>query len=202
MSLRVAVAGKGGTGKTTLSAALVRVCLEAQAGPVLAVDADPNSNFSLCLGLAESTSLADIREEKDVPAGMSKLEYMNLRVQECLSEGRGVDLICMGRPEGPGCYCAVNHLLRNELSKLQHAYPVVIIDNEAGMEHLSRRTRSKWGASCWWPSAANPSRLASKTSLRQPTEWGELSSSPKIRPLETWLSRARVFSKSPLIPRH
>jgi CO dehydrogenase maturation factor len=140
MSLRVAVAGKGGTGKTTLSAALVRVCLEAQAGPVLAVDADPNSNFSLCLGLAESTSLADIREEKDVPAGMSKLEYMNLRVQECLSEGRGVDLICMGRPEGPGCYCAVNHLLRNELSKLQHAYPVVIIDNEAGMEHLSRRT--------------------------------------------------------------
>jgi CO dehydrogenase maturation factor len=90
--------------------------------------------------LAESTSLAEIREEKDVPAGMSKLEYMNLRVQECLSEGRGVDLICMGRPEGPGCYCAVNHLLRNELSKLQHAYPVVIIDNEAGMEHLSRRT--------------------------------------------------------------
>jgi CO dehydrogenase maturation factor len=117
MSLRIAVAGKGGTGKTTLSAALV-----------------------LYLGLAESTSLADIREEKEIPAGMSKLEYMNLRVQECLSEGRGVDLICMGRPEGPGCYCAVNHLLRNELSKLQHGYPVVIIDNEAGMEHLSRRT--------------------------------------------------------------
>ena len=140
MSLRIAVAGKGGTGKTTLSAALVRVCLEAQSGPVLAVDADPNSNFSLYLGLAESTSLAEIREDKEVPAGMSKLEYMNLRVQECLSEGRGVDLICMGRPEGPGCYCAVNHLLRNELSKLQHAYPVVIIDNEAGMEHLSRRT--------------------------------------------------------------
>ena len=132
MSLRIAVAGKGGTGKTTLSAALVRVCLEAQSGPVLAVDADPNSNFSLYLGLAESTSLAEIREDKEVPAGMSKLE--------CLSEGRGVDLICMGRPEGPGCYCAVNHLLRNELSKLQHAYPVVIIDNEAGMEHLSRRT--------------------------------------------------------------
>ena len=140
MSLRIAVAGKGGTGKTTLSAALVRICMEANSGPVLAVDADPNSNFSLYLGLTESTSLADIREEKDVPAGMSKLEYMNLRVQECLSEGRGVDLICMGRPEGPGCYCAVNHLLRNELSKLQHAYPVVIMDNEAGMEHLSRRT--------------------------------------------------------------
>ena len=140
MNLRIAVAGKGGTGKTTLSAGLVRVCLEEQVGPVLAVDADPNSNLGLYLGLAEPTTLAEIREEKNVPAGMSKLDFINLRVQECVAEGNGVDLICMGRPEGPGCYCAVNHLLRKELSRLQHSYPIIIMDNEAGMEHLSRRT--------------------------------------------------------------
>ncbi len=140
MSLRIAVAGKGGTGKTTLSAGLVRVCLEDKVRPVLAVDADPNSYLGLYLGLKEPISLAEIREEKDVPAGMSKLDYINMQVQECVSEGPGIDLITMGRPEGPGCYCAVNHLLRKELSRLQHNYPVVIIDNEAGMEHLSRRT--------------------------------------------------------------
>ncbi len=140
MSLRIAVAGKGGTGKTTLSAGLVRVSLEDQIRPVLAVDADPNSNLGLYLGFPETTTLAEIREEKDVPAGMSKLDYVNMRVQECVAEGQGVDLICMGRPEGPGCYCAVNHLLRKELSRLQQNYPVVIMDNEAGMEHLSRRT--------------------------------------------------------------
>jgi CO dehydrogenase maturation factor len=140
MTLRIAVAGKGGTGKTTLSAGLLRACLEERAGPVLAVDADPNSNLGLYLGLEEATPLAEIREEKEIPAGMSKPDYMNLRVQECVAEGHGADLICMGHPEGPGCYCAVNHLLRNELSKLQHNYPVVIMDNEAGMEHLSRRT--------------------------------------------------------------
>ncbi len=140
MSLRIAVAGKGGTGKTTLSAGLVRVCLEEQIRPVLAVDADPNSNLGLYLGFPEPTTLAEIREEKEVPAGMSKLDYVNMRVQECVAEGHGVDLICMGRPEGPGCYCAVNHLLRKELSRLQQNYPVVILDNEAGMEHLSRRT--------------------------------------------------------------
>ncbi len=140
MSLRIAVAGKGGTGKTTLSAGLVRVCLEEQLRPVLAVDADPNSNLGLYLGFPEPTTLADIREEKEVPAGMSKLDYVNMRVQECVAEGHGVDLICMGRPEGPGCYCAVNHLLRKELSRLQQNYPLVIVDNEAGMEHLSRRT--------------------------------------------------------------
>ncbi len=140
MSLRIAVAGKGGTGKTTLSAGLVRVCLEDHVKPVLAVDADPNSNLGLYLGFPEPTTLAEIREEKEVPAAMSKLDYINMRVQECVSEGHGVDLICMGRPEGPGCYCAVNHLLRRELSRLQQNYSVVIMDNEAGMEHLSRRT--------------------------------------------------------------
>ena len=140
MTLRIAVAGKGGTGKTTLAAGLVRMCLEDKAGPVLAVDADPNSNLGMYLGLEEPTTLAEIREQQEVPQGMSRPEFMSLRVQEFVAEGKGVDLISMGRPEGPGCYCAVNHLLRNELSKLQHDYPVVIMDNEAGMEHLSRRT--------------------------------------------------------------
>src|SRR4030067_756009 len=105
MSLRIAVAGKGGPGKPTLAAGLVRMCLEDKAGPVLAVDADPNSNLGMVLGLQEPTTLAEIREQQEVPQGMSRPEFMSLRVQECVAEGKGVDLISMGRPEGPGCYC-------------------------------------------------------------------------------------------------
>ena len=140
MTLRIALAGKGGTGKTTLAAALVRQALETNQRPVLAVDADPNSTLALALGVPEPTALADLRDRKEPPPGMNRVEFLRLGVQDCLSEGSGLDLLVMGRPEGPGCYCAVNHLLRAELSRLGKTYPVVIIDNEAGMEHLSRRT--------------------------------------------------------------
>ncbi len=140
MTLRIALAGKGGTGKTTLAAGLVRQALEADRRPVLAVDADPNSTLALALGLPEPAALAELRERKEPPPGMNRVDFLRMGVQDCLSEGNGLDLLVMGRPEGPGCYCAVNHLLRSELSRLGKTYPVVIIDNEAGMEHLSRRT--------------------------------------------------------------
>ncbi|MFH1258610.1 MAG: AAA family ATPase [Elusimicrobiota bacterium] len=144
MAKSIAVAGKGGAGKTSLSAFFVRLLLEEKKAPILAVDADPNSNFSDALGLTYTHSIADLREEvrdeKKLPPGLSKLEYVDMRIQEIISEGQGVDLLVMGKPEGRGCYCYVNDILRQHLAKLQKNYSWVIMDNEAGMEHLSRRT--------------------------------------------------------------
>jgi CO dehydrogenase maturation factor len=137
----IAVAGKGGVGKTTISALLVRYLL-GKHKPVLAVDADPNSNLSLLLGLDAKETISDIREETKNLASPSlpKTDFLNFRLQEIVTEGDGVDLLTMGVPEGPGCYCAVNNILRDYLSKLIKNYKFVVIDNEAGMEHLSRRT--------------------------------------------------------------
>lgn len=142
MAYTIAVAGKGGSGKTSISSLVARFIIENKKGPVLAVDADPNANFNVGLGLDFEETIADLREQgmQEAPAGMSKLDFVNMRLQEAIVEGDGVDLLVMGRPEGSGCYCAVNHLLRDHLSKLAKNYRYVIIDNEAGMEHLSRRT--------------------------------------------------------------
>ena len=144
MSNIIAIAGKGGTGKTTFAALAVRALKEENAGPILAIDADPNSNVGELLG-AESTStiveiVDDISKKPDqIPTGMTKDRYIDMRIQESLSEESGFDLLSMGRPEGPGCYCFVNNLLRGLISKLMENYSYVVIDNEAGMEHLSRR---------------------------------------------------------------
>ncbi|HID11122.1 MAG TPA: carbon monoxide dehydrogenase, partial [Candidatus Latescibacteria bacterium] len=138
----VAVSGKGGTGKTTIAALLVRKLMRMD-GPVLAVDADPNSNLGEQLGMEVGETIGDIREEvleEELPPGMTKDRYLELRIQETLTEGEGVDLLTMGRPEGPGCYCYVNHLLRGFLDRLSKNYRHIVVDNEAGMEHLSRRT--------------------------------------------------------------
>jgi CO dehydrogenase maturation factor len=137
----IAIAGKGGVGKTTISAMLVQHLLKIQK-PVLAVDADPNSNLNAALGLKYEETIADIREEvkKQTPESFSKSEFFGLRLEEALVEGNGFDLLVMGRPEGPGCYCAVNNILREYLAKISKKYKFVVIDNEAGMEHLSRRT--------------------------------------------------------------
>ncbi|MDI6640852.1 MAG: AAA family ATPase [Elusimicrobiota bacterium] len=144
MTIRIAVAGKGGTGKTTFAALLIRGCLKQNKIPLLAVDADPNSNLSDLLGMNYQTTIADVREEvrniSAIPAGMSKSDYLNMRLNEIVTESKGVDLIVMGRPEGRECYCYVNELLRGFLSNISKQYACVIIDNEAGMEHLSRRT--------------------------------------------------------------
>lgn len=143
MGFTVAVAGKGGTGKTTLCGLIIHLLVKKSLTPILAVDADPNSNLNMLLGMDVSDTIADIREEfaaKNPGPGISKTEIFNMRIQDILSEGKGVDLLTMGRPEGPGCYCAVNNILRMYLDRLSSSYRYIVIDNEAGMEHLSRRT--------------------------------------------------------------
>jgi len=145
LKLAIAVAGKGGTGKTTLSALLVRVFKEQGIGPILAVDADPNSTLADALGTETGRPLAEIREESSsaegAPAsGMGRARAIDDEIQRSLVEADGFDLITMGRGEGPRCYCYVNTLLRKSLSSLTSNYNVLVLDNEAGMEHLSRRT--------------------------------------------------------------
>lgn len=144
MSLSIATSGKGGVGKTTVCALLVRYLIEAGKGPVLAVDADPNSCLGALLGMEPEKKIADLREDANEPAntpsGVPKARMVENWLNEIIEEGRGFDLLTMGRPEGPRCYCYVNDLLRRFLSRLKKSYPVVVIDNEAGMEHLSRLT--------------------------------------------------------------
>jgi len=139
-----AVAGKGGTGKSTLAALIVRSLRRAGRVPILAVDADPNTTLDAALGLRPARTISDVLDAtkgmREVPANMPRTVYLEYQLADCLAEGRGVDLIVMGRPEGAGCYCAANHLLREHLDRLTTGYPYVVMDNAAGMEHLSRRT--------------------------------------------------------------
>lgn len=141
MTTMIAIAGKGGVGKTTFAALLVRALVGAGSRPVLAVDADPNANLHLLLGFPLPQALGTLRE--DLLAGESKHrskgEMLEAMVQRRVAEGDAVDLVTMGRGEGPGCYCYVNSLLRQSLSRLAGNYRAVVVDNEAGMEHLSRR---------------------------------------------------------------
>jgi CO dehydrogenase maturation factor len=141
----IAISGKGGVGKSTFAALSVRYLAEELGRAVLAVDADPNATLGLMLGVTVEGTVADLREDtldkKDaLPAGMTKTQYIEYRIQQAIGEHKGFDLLTMGRPEGPGCYCYVNSLLRTFLERLTDDYPYVVIDNEAGMEHLSRRT--------------------------------------------------------------
>ena len=140
----IALAGKGGTGKTTVAGLVVRSLRSAGRVPVLAVDADPNTNLDAALGLRPTRTVSDVVDAthgmREVPGNVPKSTYLEYQLEECLAEGRGVDLVAMGRPEGPACYCASNHLLRTHLDRLMGSYRSVVVDNEAGMEHLSRRT--------------------------------------------------------------
>ncbi len=142
MTMTVAVAGKGGTGKTTLAALIIRHLVVHRLGRVLAVDADPSSNLHLLLGLPLTKAVGDLREEArgEAPTGMSRWEWLEYAVRMSLEEGDDMDLLAMGRPEGPGCYCAPNHVLRTILDRICATYDYVVVDNEAGMEHLSRHT--------------------------------------------------------------
>lgn len=144
MAFSIAVAGKGGTGKSTLSALIIRYITEELGKPVSAVDADPNASLGALLGLHIQSTVADIREdvvEKKVDfSGMSKERYIEYAIEESIIETEKFDLLTMGRPEGPKCYCYVNNLLRKYLDKVGTTYPCIVTDNEAGMEHLSRRT--------------------------------------------------------------
>jgi CO dehydrogenase maturation factor len=138
----IAMAGKGGTGKTTLAGLLVRYLKEHDLTPILAVDADSNSNLNEVLGLGVEETLGEAREmmKKDVPVGMTKDIWMEMKVEQALVEANGFDLIAMGRPEGPGCYCAANNLLTKFIERLMRNYSYLVVDNEAGMEHFSRLT--------------------------------------------------------------
>jgi len=137
----IAFAGKGGVGKTTLAALLLRFFIEEmKAVPVLAIDADPNSNLNELLGLPVTGTIGGAREQlkRDVPQGMTKDVWFEYKVNEAVVEGKGFDLIVMGRPEGAGCYCAANSLAKKYIDALKENYPFVVVDNEAGMEHMSR----------------------------------------------------------------
>jgi CO dehydrogenase maturation factor len=143
----VGVAGKGGVGKTTITALLVRSLLARGLKPLLAVDADPNTCLYEKLGVEAGRTLGQIREEsvrlrQAAPSGLAKRDLLEMEVQSAIVEGTGFDLLAMGRQEGPGCYCYVNNLLRSFIDGLGGAYKAVVIDNEAGMEHLSRRTNA------------------------------------------------------------
>jgi CO dehydrogenase maturation factor len=152
LTTTIALAGKGGTGKTTISALLIRYLMEEREGSTLAIDADPATNLHMVLGMEMGQTVGGIREDMlgqvqssgalagSMPGGMSKQEYLDYNVQMAIEEGDQVDLLVMGRPEGPGCYCAANQMLRVIVDRIGKQYDYVVIDNEAGMEHLSRRT--------------------------------------------------------------
>ena len=137
---------------TAIAALVIRYLVEERNGSILAIDADPSSNLNMVLGVEVEQTVGDIREEmldlvqssgalaSSLPGGMSKQEYLDYQIQMALVEGDRVDLLAMGRPEGLGCYCAANQMLRVIVDRLEKQYDYVVIDNEAGMEHLSRRT--------------------------------------------------------------
>jgi len=144
----IAVSGKGGVGKTTVAALLIKVLRDRGSGAVFAVDADPNSCLADYLGLTVEENIGSIREEviknlSNIPPGMTKERWITFQVQYCIVESTGIDLIELGRPEGPGCYCYINNLLREYESSVHRNYRYIVIDNEAGMEHLSRRSIQK-----------------------------------------------------------
>ena len=156
MTTTIALAGKGGVGKTSIAGMIIKYLVESQPGAVLAIDADPSSNLNMVLGLDLDWTVGDIRENLlsevknsltasgaamgAIAGGVTKHDYLNYQIRSALSEGERFDLIAMGQPEGPGCYCAINHNLRQVVDAISKNYRYVVIDNEAGMEHLSRRT--------------------------------------------------------------
>ena len=148
MSYNIAVAGKGGTGKTSLTGLLIDILLKEKKKPILVVDADANANINEVLGVEVESTIGQIREEANMtekrgnsfPGGMTKAQFLQWKLNSILVEGDGYDLLVMGRSEGEGCYCFVNGILREQVQKISNHYNYVVIDNEAGMEHLSRKT--------------------------------------------------------------
>jgi len=143
LSFLIAMAGKGGTGKTTLAALILRYLVEHGKTPVLLVDADANANLNEVLGIQLHHTVGEAREEMKKGAdmvGMTKDQLIEMRINQCLVEADGFDLISMGQPEGPGCYCAANNLVAHYMEVLAKNYPYILMDNEAGMEHMSRLT--------------------------------------------------------------
>jgi len=145
LTFSIAVSGKGGTGKTTITALLIKILSKKVKGPMLVIDADPNSNLNEALGIEIENTIGDIRErflknKDNLSPEHSKEEYLNYLIQSSIIESDDFDLIVMGRPEGPGCYCFINNVLRKVLDSVSQNYPLVLMDTEAGLEHFSRRT--------------------------------------------------------------
>ena len=145
MGTTIVTAGKGGTGKTTIAALLINQLSEK--GTVLAVDADPSTNLNLALGMPLEDTIGQVREEMAIAVksgayddSVAKPDYIEMKIMESLVESEKIDLLAMGRPEGPGCYCAANSMLRTSIDRLGKNYDYVVIDCEAGMEHVSRQT--------------------------------------------------------------
>lgn len=147
MAYTIAVAGKGGVGKTTFCALLIRWLIDNRRTPILAVDADPNSNLSEALGIDLEDVLSDIisktKEPQGIPTNMSQDEFISYRLNAALTEADHFDLIAMGGPDGPGCYCFPNNVLKKHLQKLSANYKTIVMDNEAGLEHISRGTTTE-----------------------------------------------------------
>lgn len=148
MGTTLAVAGKGGVGKTSITALMIKALVESGNKPLLAIDADSNSNLHEVLGIREPRSVGCVREDarkigEDIPGGMTRDRFMDYQIQAALEETKNLDFLSMGRPEGPGCYCMANNILREIIGRLTTNYQFVVIDNEAGMEHLSRRTEEE-----------------------------------------------------------
>ena len=152
MSTTIAVSGKGGVGKTTVAAMIIRQLIGRGSKSVLAVDADPNSCLGLAMGIEPKSTVADIREQSTGSAikdtGMDRMRFFEYGIQQVLTEAKGFDLLTMGRPEGRGCYCSANNILRKFMDEINQSYEFVVIDNEAGMEHLSRHTTNNVDLLC------------------------------------------------------
>lgn len=143
MAKHLAMAGKGGTGKTTVAALLIKHLIEQQKGAILAVDADPNANINEALGFEVANTISSILvdiKKGNVPTGMTKETYLQFELHRALVETEYVDLLVMGGPQGPGCYCFPTDILKRHLANLEKSYEYLVVDNEAGMEHISRQT--------------------------------------------------------------
>jgi len=196
LKLSIAIAGKGGTGKTTFCSMLVRALRDKGIRPILAVDADPNSTLADALGIEEGRPLAEIREqgssEEGSPAsGVGRARAIEDEIHRAITEAEGFDLVTMGRGEGPRCYCYVNNLLRLSLDTLGKSYDALVLDNEAGMEHLSRRTTNDVD---FLIAVANPSL----PSLRAVTRIMQLSRELPINIHRRMMLVNRVAPDSPL----
>lgn len=167
MSFSIAVSGKGGTGKTTFAALIIEALRRQGRGPILAVDADPNATLGIYLGVDCTCTVSDMVEEtkglRNLPEGISKPTHLEYQLQRVVVESAGVDLLVMGRPEGPDCYCMVNNILRAYIDNLTKSYKYIVLDNEAGMEHLNRRTTQNIDALFI---ISDPTRIGLRTAKR------------------------------------
>jgi CO dehydrogenase maturation factor len=163
----IALTGKGGTGKTTIAALMLRWLVANKKTPVLAVDADSNANFNEVLGVSYNATVGGIRENARAKAGamggMAKQQFLEAQINQALVESEGFDLVVMGRPEGPGCYCYANNVLRDVLARISKNYPSIVVDCEAGLEHLSRRTLLEVN---WLVAVSDPSIRGLRTARR------------------------------------